>query len=191
MTCSSTNSSVCLSCFTTTAFTNRIFFYQQNCYTACPTSTFAPTNSLICTTCTDPCSSCSQIATNCTECNQSSSTPILDTTTNTCIASCQSGEYVNNNSNVTTGTPVCSTCVSPCATCTSPTICITCANSSLFYYNMNCITACPSLITVANTTTMICEPCDPSCLTCSNSTITCLTCNTAIAPFYVSSTGTC
>lgn len=108
-----------------------------------------------------------------------------------CLASCPNGTYQNNSTNLTKYTAICSACVSPCRNCISASICISCMNSSLFYYKSQCLSICPALITVANVTTMVCEPCAFVCATCVNTSSTCVTCNLSIAPLFYSPNQTC
>lgn len=174
----------CLSCYPTTLFTDKIYYYLNNCYIACPAGTYNANGSTTCSACTDPCAECNSGSSVCTECLANSTSPILYQVNNTCISTCPSGTYKNDATNLTKYTPVCSNCLPPCSACVTATVCLSCLNSSLYYYNNQCVATCPSLTTIANSTTMICDPCSPICLTCINTTTTCLSCNTSVAPIY-------
>jgi hypothetical protein len=153
---SANNSNVCLSCYSTTIFTSLLYFYQQNCYSKCPISSFSPSGSLICEACSAICAECTLATAICTECNTTGSYPVLYLANSSCLVSCPNGTYRNNSTNLTKYTPICSDCVSPCGSCTSLTICATCANSSLFAYQSQCLSSCPLSITVGNLTSMVC-----------------------------------
>jgi len=107
-----------------------------------------------------------------------------------CVSSCPTG-YYSTASNLTKYTPVCQSCVAPCATCSNATSCLTCSNSSLFFYSQKCVGSCPLNTTVANLTSMQCDPCTSSCSTCTNTTSTCLSCNPAVAPLFVAANSSC
>lgn len=181
----------CLSCYPNTLFTNQIYYYPNNCYAACPAGTYSPSGSTICSICTHPCAECNSTSSVCTECLANSTSPILDLANSTCISACPSGTYTNNATNLTKYTPVCSNCLPPCSTCLTATACLSCLNASLYYYNNQCVATCPSLTTIANSTTMTCDPCSPVCLTCINTTTTCLSCNLSLAPIYYAQNMTC
>jgi hypothetical protein len=184
-TCTSAASPLsCLSCYNTTLFTDKIYYFPNNCYAACPPGTYNSNGSNICSLCTSQCAECTSSPSYCTECVANSSTPILYLTNNTCSSACPDGTFKDNSKNLTKYTPVCSNCIPPCSTCTSATACLTCLNSSLYYYNSQCLATCPSLITVVNSTSMQCDPCASICLTCVNTTTTCLSCNPAVAPIF-------
>jgi hypothetical protein len=191
-TCTSSASPlVCLSCYSNTLLTNKTYYYENNCYSSCPNGTFNSNSSFICSVCSTSCGECLNSGFNCTECIANSTNPILYLLNNTCIETCPSGTFKDNSTNLTKYTPVCSTCILPCSTCISATNCLSCANSSLFYYNNQCIVTCPALNTIANLTTMQCDLCASICLTCINTTSTCLSCNSTIAPIYLAQNQTC
>jgi hypothetical protein len=156
-TCQSASTpTICLSCYPDTLFTNRTYYSLQNCYTSCPAGTLSVNSSLTCSSCSSFCAECSLSSTNCTECVANSSYPILYLVNSTCASSCPSGTYQNNSTNLTKYTPVCSPCIYPCSTCITASICTSCSNPSLFYYQNQCLVSCPVNVTVANITSMQC-----------------------------------
>ena len=165
-TCNASTPTVCLSCYPTTTFTNSIYFYNNQCYETCPNTLYPNTATLTCDPCDANCLWCNNSPTNCTECHSSANESILNTTANTCVATCADGYYPESTTSLTTATPVCALCVDPCATCTSSTTCLSCANSSLFLHLGSCITTCPLLTSVPNVTSNLCDPCDNICATC-------------------------
>jgi hypothetical protein len=132
MTCSSTNSSSCLSCYSTTQVTPSVYFHSssKNCYTICPATTYNNNVSLVCSPCDSNCLTCLGSPTFCTKCIINSTFPFLSITnsTQTCIASCGSGFYGDK----TLDPATCVACKSPCATCTASDVCLSCVPG--YYY---------------------------------------------------------
>ena len=147
---------VCLSCYPTSVFTNLTYYSNNSCFASCPAGTFSNNGSLTCSACSSSCAECTSSNSNCSECVPGSPLPVLYLVNSTCVSSCPSGTYSNNLTNTTKHTPICSTCMYPCSTCLTAILCTACSNSSLFYYQNQCITSCPANISVANVTSMVC-----------------------------------
>jgi proprotein convertase subtilisin/kexin type 5 len=175
-TCSSSNTSACLSCYNDTAITSSVYFYTalSYCYATCPDTTYNAAT-LTCEPCDSNCYTCLTTPTFCTKCKTTSSYPYLNITSvtvQTCVSACVAGMYPRTSSDPA----LCVVCVSPCATCTSQTACITCA-SGFFLDNVTCTPTCRAGTTIANNATNTCDPCDSICLTCSVSTSNCTACS--------------
>jgi hypothetical protein len=116
-TCSTTNKSLCLSCYQTTNVTNSIYFHasSNNCYTTCPVTTYNNASLLLCYVCGTNCFHCLNSASFCTRCFVNSSFPYLQISNSTqiCVSACQSGFFPNPALDPTT----CTVCQSPCLTC--------------------------------------------------------------------------
>ena len=93
--CSPTDNTSCLSCYTDTGITSQIYFYSVNntCLADCPGGYYISGTS--CAVCSGTCLTCSVISTNCTSCNTSSSTPLYSA--GSCVATCSSGQYNSSN----------------------------------------------------------------------------------------------
>lgn len=115
------NGSYCLSC-------TSIFYSSGSCVVAssCPSGTFANSNNLRCDSCTSPCATCSNSATNCTSCV--SPNLYYD---GVCTASCPNGMYPSGNN--------CLNCTGLCSTCSNSTFCLTCTTN--YYFNGTCVLA--------------------------------------------------
>jgi len=97
MTCSSTNSSQCLSCYNSSSINPAIYFYgtTSQCYSLCPDTTYNNATTLSCQPCDSNCLTCLNKPTNCTKCVTSSGYPYLNisSTSQICVASCVAGYY--------------------------------------------------------------------------------------------------
>lgn len=78
-TCSSTNASVCLSCYSSPINLN-VFYSNGSCYTTCPNTTY--TSGFTCLACVSPCKTCTSLTT-CTSCV---STFFYYTTNSSCLS---------------------------------------------------------------------------------------------------------
>ena len=56
----------CLSCYSTTIFTNKIYYFPNNCYEICPAGTYNSIGSTICSTCINQCAECTSSSSFCT-----------------------------------------------------------------------------------------------------------------------------
>jgi hypothetical protein len=183
-TCSTGNTSSCLSCYSNTATTSSIYFYatNSNCYTTCPATTYNNNASspFICSTCDSNCYTCFGSGTFCTKCKPNSTYPFLNITNSSqvCIAQCVSGMY----GSTAIDPPTCVACSSPCNTCNS-TACLSCMTGYYFLNGTICTTNCTPLVTIANTLTNICDPCNAICRTCIGSISNCTACNDPLV-FY-------
>jgi hypothetical protein len=81
-TCSSGNTSSCLSCYSSTAITPSIYFHAltTRCYTTCPATTYNNNSTLICTPCDSNCLNCLNSPTFCSKCVPNSTYPFLNIT---------------------------------------------------------------------------------------------------------------
>jgi len=119
------NSSFCVSCV------SGYYYYNYTCQLTCPNSYYSDNSTSSCKSCISPCKTCTN-QTACLSCSQGFWNG------STCINSCLSG-YFGDTINF-----ICSICSSSCLTCiNSATACTSC-NSSLIYYNMECLTTCPT-----------------------------------------------
>ena len=156
---------ICTGCISTAQ--NPQYFYNNTCYSACPSGTFADGfNCTVCDSSTAYCLTCSILATNCTSCGTAANgsqmylhQPIFGN----CIASCPTvGTYtltdvVNNG------------CVGTCANnlVLTGSQCTYCPSGGYkLISNSSCLTSCPQFF-YPDTTLFLCSQCDPSCLTCS------------------------
>lgn len=184
-TCSPSNTSACLSCYTDSAITPSIYFYsaKSNCYTICPATTYNSNSSgtLTCELCNANCYTCLTVATFCTKCVANSTYPYLNVSSSgqICVSSCVAGMYPR-----TSVDPVqCVSCVTPCATCTTQTSCLTCLGGFYMQDNSTCTSTCPLNTTIPNNATNTCDSCVSMCLTCSGTTATCTSCTSPLV-FY-------
>lgn len=125
------------------------------CYLTCVTSGLIAVNR-ICQGCQSPCSTCSILATNCTGCLSSGSTPYLYAYR--CLSLCPNGYYSDNT------TFSCLPCTSPCELCQTVSVhsCLSCI-SNYYLYQMDCLSTCPA--TYYNSSGL-CKSCISPCLTC-------------------------
>ena len=119
------NSSFCLSCLT------GFFYYNFSCPTVCPGGYYPDAAGNTCKTCISPCKTCTSSSI-CLTCS-------LGYWNGThCSSSCPSGQYADSTANLCTSCSIsCLTCINSASTCTS-------CNSSLLFYNSQCLAACPS-----------------------------------------------
>lgn len=179
-TCSSTNNSICQTCYTNTAISTYIYFYSvlSACYQSCPALTY--TSGFTCLNCNTQCNTCTGSATNCTSCVSNSSFPYLfiNSSSGTCRNQCPTYYYPD-----TTSNPVlCILCVPPCSTCNSSSQCFSCV-SLYYFYNNTCGTFCPTGTTLANNVTNNCDRCSTQCATCAGTVDTCITCSNSAAVY--------
>jgi len=138
-TCSATNKSFCLSCFS--APSTLIYLQNNTCAATCSDG-FSGNGGTTCVACNSACLTCQMANKNlCATCNFSSSTPFYYATNQFCYASCPSTSYNQ------TATFTCIDCTSPCASCTGPAItqCTSCLGSTLTPYlsGTTCVSTCP------------------------------------------------
>jgi hypothetical protein len=121
------------------------------------------TGSSSCLTCNGNCATCVTSATNCLTC---SSPPYLQSVGNTCVAACNTNQYLSSNT--------CYNCDASCLTCSAAgsTSCSTCASGK--YLNGGS-----------------CLSCDSTCLTCSGSATNCVTCGGSFPLYLPGSPNTC
>lgn len=152
-TCSATNSTSCLTCYTNTAIDTSVYYYssQATCYTICPAGTYSDSSSgLRCLDCNSLCKTCSGSATNCTSCYSNNTFIYLfvNSSLGTCRTQCPSTYYAD-----TAASPIqCVACTGRCLTCTSATQCLSCVDP-FYFTNSSCQTSCPSGTTIANNVT--------------------------------------
>jgi proprotein convertase subtilisin/kexin type 5 len=171
-TCSNTNTSSCLTCYSNPSISNFPYIHQNTstCNNICPQNTYFNTTTLICLDCSSTCNSCVNIPTNCTTCATNSTYPNfffnISSDNGNCFNQCPIGYYSNTSTIPTLF--ICALCIDPCITCVSDSQCVTCADSYYYYYyNLSCLKSCPSdNKTIQNEITKICDPCAPQCATC-------------------------
>ena len=154
--CSTCVPGLCLSCVP------GFIYYQGRCVTACPVGYF-PLNA-----------DCQRCPANCLYCNALACATCLPGFTLTAAGYCAPLCANTNTTATSTGSNCNLTCNSVCATCygTLSTQCLSCSNSSLYFYNGTCLTTCsPGLYPVSAQ----CSSCPSTCATCTSQT-TCLTC---------------
>lgn len=177
-TCDAGSPTVCSSCYNNTGITAYIYFDSvlKNCYQQCVDGKYENFTSFLCLNCDSNCLTCQTIPTFCITCNSGTSFKylLINTTlgTQTCVAQCPSSMYPDTTVNPTT----CKACVSPCLNCTTASSCLSCVNG-YFYYQNQCLSACPTGVAVSNPATNNCDFCDANCLTCITTTTTCASCN--------------
>ncbi|CAG9331567.1 unnamed protein product [Blepharisma stoltei] len=186
-TCKGPQSSDCLSCAST------YFMSDSSCIDSCPSGT--TNNNGVCTNnspCTSPCLTCSTSLTYCLTCDQSSSYPVLDSRTGTCVEEetatsdyCSAGYYEDSNK-------ICQICNINCLDCYSAaSYCSSCpsiyGNKYLNLLTYVCVATCPALITVPDSSDFKCYPCDSSCATCNGKNANnCLTCPSTGTIYFTS-----
>ena len=164
--CFGPSSSECNSC--------KNFFYNNSCYTECPSGTFA--NGSECYKCDDSCSACSTTKNNCTSCSLThpfhyafdrtcyTKCPVYTFLSNICVNECQVGFIPINNT--------CTPCDSECLDCFESTKTCTACDFGLFLFNSTCVSSCPSRYFPYE---IFCYPCNEACSSC-NDTNFCLAC---------------
>lgn len=120
-----TNSTVCLSCV------SAYFYYNYTCSKTCPSGYYADSTSRQCKPCISPCSTCTSLST-CLSCSQGFWNG------SRCANSCPNG-YFGDSINL-----ICSLCSSSCLTCIKSASTCTSCNTSLIYYNYQCLSNCPN-----------------------------------------------
>jgi hypothetical protein len=144
-----------------TACTAPWVFYNQQCISSCPNSTYK--SGTLCLPCESPCNFC-LTNTTCITCLSN-----FYFSNQTCLTSslCPNGTYADNpNLN-------CSSCTSPCLTCSvAPNNCTACIPPKVYNNNYQCLSSCP--ITMYNSSS-ICAACVPPCGNCTSAT-SCLSC---------------
>lgn len=184
----STNTSVCLSCYSNTAITSFVYYYSisSSCLSSCPSGTY--TSTLQCLDCNTLCQTCTVASTNCTSCVANSTYPYLfvSSQTGTCRSQCPIYFYPDTSLN-----PVqCAQCIIPCSTCTSVSQCTSCT-SGYYFYNNSCGTSCPSGLYIPNNSTNNCDPCSTQCSTCSGTVNNCIGCSGTAALYNGSCVSAC
>ena len=191
MSCSSGNTSSCLSCYSNTAISPSIYFHANtsNCYILCPDGTYNDASTLTCLACDTNCLTCLNTATNCTKCLSSSSAPYLNISGSIqiCVANCLAKMYPE-----TLISPVtCTNCKTPCETCISQLLCLSCLSGFFYLGNNSCAASCPPEKTVANNLTNTCDNCSSICLKCAGTKNNCTACAPPSAYFNGSCAAQC
>lgn len=182
-TCSSGNSSSCLTCYPTSV--NPASFYHSSsrfCYITCPPTTYNNNATMLCTNCESNCFTCQGSGSFCTRCHPNSTFAylnIVNASSQVCVMQCNTGFFGSNS----TDPPACVSCQSPCATCFNATICFSCLPGFYFLNGTTCTTNCTQFVTIANPSTLICDPCTFPCRTCVGTITTCTSCNGSLV-FY-------
>jgi len=137
LTCSSVNSSICLTC------NNAYYLSNGACGASCLSPLFLSLNG-ICSIC--QCLTCSTYFYNCTSCSSPLSLYQFQ-----CLSACPSGTYSSSN--------ICIACPTNCSVCTSAGYCNICTlPNALYVFNgssSSCVSACPNgTITTINTTSL-------------------------------------
>lgn len=126
-TCSGTNSSACLSCYSDTSISTFIYLDDTAslCYDICPSGTYTDTSVRKCIACNSLCKTCLGSATNCTSCVSTSTYQYLfiNSSVGTCRTACPTLYYPD----LTTSPIACTLCVIPCLACTTVSQCTSCA----------------------------------------------------------------
>ena len=144
---------------------NPQYFYNNSCYSACPSATYALSNNTCvdCDTTTAQCATCTGSATTCTSCQ--SGLYLSQPVSGSCVASCTGTYNLRDEVNNVCVASCPSNMIAPgngsCVLCTSIT-----ANS--FYESGSCVTSCQSGF-YPDSTTVACLSCDGTCLTCDGS----------------------
>ena len=160
---------------------------------SCPSGQYECSGS--CCPCSSPCNTCTSTATTCTSCLADTSTGALQYLySNTCYLNCPSSTMISG--------IICEDCYVRCATCSgTTTTCLTCDSPYLLYDNQ-CITSCPSGVTVLYNI-IYCIDCSSNCLTCTDLYNQCTTCSSPTVlqgtvcqsycntGYYADSTGVC
>ena len=170
MTCTS-NSSACLSCYSNPNITKYIYYYpgQMTCLSMCYSTQILI--GITCADCTNNCMECSLTTSNCTSCNTSTLYAYYYNFTCLNISSCPLYYYASSSFN-------CLACPNPCLACkNASSACVSCVNGT-FLYKANCLSVCPSGITVPNILNKNCDLCDGVCGTCSGNVSNCTSCGT-------------
>lgn len=185
-TCSASNSSSCVTCYTDTSITTSIYLYSTTtqCYSTCPSYTYPDSSIYKCVDCNSICLTCTGTSTNCTSCLSNSTYPYLfiNSSVGTCRSQCPTYYYPDTSQNPI----ICVLCLSPCSTCTSSSQCTSCL-SGWYFYNNTCSTNCPSGTTIPNNSTNTCDACSVQCAMCSVTVSTCIGCSSGAALYN----GTC
>lgn len=180
-TCSSGNTSACLTCYNNAAITPNKYYHVATlqCLSACPDGYFE--SSLTCAACSSTCLTCDVLASNCTSCNLSGSYPALSWSgsSGSCLSACPIYYYLSN-ATVPSQCVGCDNVTYHCLTCTSLTTCASCY-SGTYFSSGTCTTQCPSNTTIANSASWTCQPCSSECATCSVTVSNCTSCSSTSA----------
>ncbi|EAR88128.2 zinc finger lsd1 subclass family protein (macronuclear) [Tetrahymena thermophila SB210] len=173
------NQTSCTSCSGTN------YLYNKQCISICPSGTYAntATNNNQCLPCNSNCSTCNgPNSNNCTSCPLSF---YLQSSTSTCVSSCNSNQYADNSLSK------CINCNLTCTTCSgSSNNCQSCSGFLFLSTSGNTCTINCLSSEFKNTANNKCEPCHPSCNTCSGSSSSnCLSCQGSL--YFNSVTKTC
>ncbi|CAG9336280.1 unnamed protein product [Blepharisma stoltei] len=164
---------------------------DNSCVTSCPSGTQKVNGVCVNTgSCQSPCATCSTSSTFCLSCV--SSYPVLYRERGNCVAeetltddNCPTGYYEDSNK-------ICQKCDNNCLDCFSAsTHCNSCptiyGETYLNKLDYTCVSKCPDLISVVDSTNKLCLPCDASCQTCSGiSSNSCLSCPTSGTKYFTS-----
>lgn len=156
----STNTSVCLTCY---SWSSKTILDNGTCIGTCPVGLFSTANSagiLTCSTCGSYCAVCSGAANNCTTCLNGSFYYNFG-----CYPACPLGTF--------TVTYYCSDCLQPNCSICNATTCTKCF-SSYSFFNGSCLSVCLDRYYSLGGE---CVACASTCLTCSPYNGTCLNCS--------------
>ena len=173
-TCSSSNSSACLTCYSDlTVAQGRVLYSAVNstCVSVCGDTFYKNYTLNTCEACSSSCLNCANFSL-CLSCPSSS---YLLASNSTCHSTCPIGFYPHLSHCL-----ACTTSLN-CYTCTDSLTCASCL-SPYFYHQLSCTFTCPVGTTIANTTTRVCEGCPVNCSTCVlvNSTVQCTGCSAGL-----------
>ncbi|CDW83721.1 UNKNOWN [Stylonychia lemnae] len=167
-TCSTTDISSCLSCFTDISSQVEKYYYSNKCMPVCPSGFYAGDNQ-ICKRCDDKCLTCNQ-AGKCLTCNNTGLYPNFHSGNNMCYGTCPDGYYANSQS-------TCAACDQNCKTCESTPMNCTSCNSNGFYQYLSgnkCLSNCQAGQVSIN---FACKNCSSQCATCSSTQTQCSSCS--------------
>jgi proprotein convertase subtilisin/kexin type 5 len=156
--CSNTNSSICLTCYSWSAQT---VIFGSTCIGACPIGFFQTVSSSvdICSPCNSLCTICTGSSSNCSGCQNG--TFLFNSG---CFLSCPQGSYLSSN--------ICIGCLQAnCAVC-NETTCTACM-SGYSFFNFTCLVTCPGghysnsgKCVLCASNCLVCSPVDGSCSAC-------------------------
>lgn len=170
--CFGRSPSQCISCSSSFPYTQ----HNSTCVDVCEAGTYSNSSTMECDDCVKPCETCKSIEM-CTSCNKTSNLPYLELTNHTCLARCQTDEYVDE------ADSECRKCHDSCESCfgEGPYSCIKCYSYARFLYNHSCEKKCddgtyPNYDNETGTYSPVCSDCAETCGTCTNGTA-CLSCD--------------
>jgi len=170
-TCLTSDTSYCLSCFTSGSY---VFLQDNSCQLTCDdTWTSNGSSPKVCVTCDDSCVDCADEGNDedkfrCTECSEDYDMEYVND--NRCFVECGFGYYEVNDE-------ICGKCLSPCSDCTENYYtCTACLEETglPFALDGGCIEECPDGYGAING---VCYSCKSPCSTCVDSTTSCTSCD--------------